>query len=98
MTYYGVTGLDQDGRAPESVIEECQNAMARIRAILATHDLVPEDITHLAYMIPDSSVFASCQRIVAEVLGPARPALTLRVKPGFDTPGQRLEFNFIASP
>ncbi|RUT25134.1 endoribonuclease L-PSP [Asaia sp. W19] len=98
MTYYGVTGLGPDGQAPESLIEECQNALMRMREILATHGLVPEDITHLAYMIPDSSVFAACQRIIAEALGPARPAMTLRLKPEFDVKGQRLEFNFIAAP
>ncbi|BAT18799.1 hypothetical protein AA0311_1374 [Asaia bogorensis NBRC 16594] len=97
VTYYGVTGLGPDGKPPESLIEECQNALARIRDILATHGLVPEDITHLAYMIPDSVVFTACQRIIAEALGPARPAMTLRLKPSFDVPGQRLEFNFIAS-
>lgn len=97
VTYYGVTGLGPDGTPPESLIEECQNALAKIREILATHGLVPEDITHLAYMIPDSTVFSTCQRIIAEALGPARPAMTLRLKPSFDVPGQRLEFNFIAS-
>ncbi|WP_148301517.1 RidA family protein [Asaia prunellae] len=98
VTVYGVTGLDADGQVPESLIDECQNALARIREILATNGLVPEDITHLAYMIPDSSIFVPCQRIIAEVLGPACPAMTLRVKPHFDVPGQRLEFNFIAIP
>ncbi|MFC0502119.1 RidA family protein [Asaia krungthepensis] len=97
VTYYGVTGLGPDGKPPESLIEECQNALARIRDILATHDLVPEDIVHLAYMIPDSVTFSACQRVIAEALGPARPAMTLRLKPSFDVPGQRLEFNFIAS-
>ncbi len=98
VTVYGVTGLGADGQVPDSLIEECQNALARIREILATSGLLPEDITHLAYMIPDSSIFVSCQRIIAEALGPARPAMTLRLKPHFDVPGQRLEFNFIAAP
>ncbi|WP_459774081.1 hypothetical protein [Asaia astilbis] len=98
VTIYGVTGLSVDGTAPESLIEECQNAVARMREILASHGMLPEDITHLAYMIPDSAVFASCQRIIAEALGPARPAMTLRLKPSFSVQGQRLEFNFIAAP
>lgn len=97
VTYYGVNGLGPDGTAPESLIEECQNALARIRELLATHGMVPEDITHLAYMIPDSTVFGACQRVVAEALGPARPAMTLRLKPSYEVPGQRLEFNFIAA-
>ena len=74
----GSTGLDAEtGILPESVEEQCGNALRTIERALSEAGFGFEDVVRVTYILPDRREFERCWPQLKTVFGEIRPPSTM---------------------
>ena len=92
----GTTGYDYATmRMPESVKDQCRNALATIGAALQEAGSSLDDVVRVTYILPDKADWPACWPITSEVFATARPAATMLVA-GLQEPEMKIEIEVTA--
>lgn len=97
VTCSDFNGLNPDGERPTHLAEECRQALNAIADALETHNLTLSDTRHLIAMLRAGEEYTHCQGIIEAALTATHPAMTLRIVPRFQLPGQRIALSVVAS-
>ena len=54
------------------------------------------DVVRVVYLLDDADAFPACFPLLRDAFGDARPAATLRLVGGFDTPDVKIELELVA--
>lgn len=74
----GTVGVDQDtGTLPDSVVDQCRNALRVIEQALKEGGAEFSDIVRVTYILPDRRDFEPCWPLLAETFGSNPPAATM---------------------
>ncbi|MFT9435613.1 hypothetical protein [Acetobacter syzygii] len=94
-----LTGTDPqaEGKAP-GLVEQCREALDRGARALARDGYRLEDVTRIVFLMRDTDGFPSCFPLLRDAFGDGRPGTTLRLVPGFDTPGTQIEIELVVDP
>lgn len=92
----GTTGYDYDTMTmPESVVDQCRNALKTIEKALAEAGATLDDVTRVRYILPDPADFEPCWPVLSEAFATARPAATMMVA-GLMNPEMKIEIEVTA--
>lgn len=92
----GTTGYDYATmRMPESIDDQCRNAIGTIAAALGEAGGSLDDVVRVRYIVPDPAEWPRCWPIVAEAFGTARPAATM-IAAALQDPAMRIEIEVTA--
>ncbi|NPD69394.1 hypothetical protein HN018_21245 [Lichenicola cladoniae] len=92
-----VTGFDRrQGGFPRRLSEQCRQALMNGAQSLEAVGLSMSDVVRVIYLVHDADAFPACFPLLRDAFGDARPALTLRLVGGFDTPDVKIELELIA--
>lgn len=92
----GTTGYDYAKmEMPESVVDQCRNALATIEKALAEAGARMGDVVRVRYILPDGDDFEPCWPVLQEVFGDARPAATMIIA-RLMTPEMKIEIEVTA--
>ena len=92
----GTTGYDYATMTmPESVVEQCRNALATISAALTEAGGSLGDVVRVRYILPDAADWRACWPVTSAAFGDSRPAATMIVA-GLQEPEMRIEIEATA--
>jgi enamine deaminase RidA (YjgF/YER057c/UK114 family) len=92
-----VTGFDRGrGGFPRRLSEQCRQALANGAQSLEAIGLSMHDVIRVVYLVHDADAFPACFPFLRDAFGSARPAVTMRLVGGFDTPDVKIEIELIA--
>jgi enamine deaminase RidA (YjgF/YER057c/UK114 family) len=92
----GTTGYDYATMTmPDSVTDQCRNALATIGRALAQAGGTLDDVVQVRYILPDRTDWPACWPITAAAFARARPAATMIVA-GLQEPGMQIEIEVVA--
>lgn len=92
-----VTGFDRrQGGFPRRLSEQCRQALINGAQSLEAAGLSMSDVVRVVYLVHDADAFPACFPLLRNAFGDARPALTLRLVGGFDTPDVKIELELTA--
>jgi len=92
-----VTGFDRrQGGFSRRLSEQCRQALMNGAQSLEAAGLSMSDVVRVVYLVQDADAFPACFPLLRHAFGDARPALTLRLVGGFDTPGIKIELELFA--
>jgi len=92
----GTTGYDYATMTmPESVVEQCANALATIAGALAEAGASLDDVVRVRYILPDPAEWPPCWPVVSEAFATARPAATM-LSAGLQAPEMKIEIEVTA--
>lgn len=92
-----VTGFDRrEGGFPRRLSEQCRQALMNGAHSLEAAGLSMSDVVRVIYLVHDADAFPACFPLLRDAFGNSRPALTLRLVGGFDTPDVKIELELIA--
>jgi enamine deaminase RidA (YjgF/YER057c/UK114 family) len=92
----GTTGYDYATMTmPDSVTDQCRNALATIGRALAQAGGTLDDVVQVRYILPDRTDWPACWPITAAAFARARPAATMIVA-GLQEPEMRIEIEVVA--
>ena len=92
-----VTGFDRrHGGFPRRLSEQCRHALMNGAHSLEAAGLSMSDVVRVVYLVHDADAFPACFPLLRDAFGDSRPALTLRLVDGFDTPDVKIELELIA--
>lgn len=92
----GTTGYDYATMAmPETVTDQCRNALATIARALAEAGAGLEDVVRVRYILPDPADWPPCWPITAEAFRQARPAATM-LSAALQNPEMKIEIEVTA--
>lgn len=92
-----LTGLDRrDDGVSRRLLEQCRHALVTGARLLEAAGLSMSDVVRVVYVLHDAEAFRTCFPLLRNAFGDARPALTLRVVDGFDTPDVKIELELVA--
>jgi enamine deaminase RidA (YjgF/YER057c/UK114 family) len=92
----GTTGFDYASMSlAESVVEQCEQAVANIAAALAEAGGSLADVVRVRYLLADAADFEPCWPVLRRAFGEARPAATMMVC-GLIDPRLRIEIEVTA--
>jgi enamine deaminase RidA (YjgF/YER057c/UK114 family) len=93
----GQTGVEPDGRVPETIEEQAAIVWSNMKVILAEADMGIGDIVQLNMLLIDRADRDGAMAVRDEELGPHRPASTLMYISGLANPAWKIEIDFIAA-
>jgi len=74
----GTTGYDYSTMTmPESIADQCRNALATIAWALAEAGAGLDDVVRVRYIVPDKAEWPACWPVTAGAFKRARPAATM---------------------
>ena len=74
----GTVGVDQDtGTMPDSVVDQCRNALRIIETALKEAGASFDDVLRVNYILPDRRDFEPCWPLLSETFGENPPATTM---------------------
>lgn len=91
--YRDIDGSDSQGNIPETIVSECQNAIARLGALIDANGFTLDQIKRVVYAVHDGECVKACQPVLTGWLGGHNPVMTMRIQPGFQKAGQRLSLS-----
>ena len=91
-----VTGSQREGGLPPRLSEQCRQALENGARSLEAAGLSMQDVVRVVYLLRDADAFSACFPFLRDAFGDARPAATLRLVGGFDTPDVKIELELIA--
>ena len=92
----GTTGYDYATMTmPESVEDQCRNALSSIEAALREAGASLDDVVRVRYILPDRADWAPCWPIVRQAFAAARPAATM-IAAGLQEPEMKIEIEVTA--
>lgn len=92
----GTTGYDYATMTmPESVADQCRNALTTIAAALAEAGATMADVVRVRYILPDAADWPACWPVTSEVFGEIRPAATM-ITAGLQEPEMKIEIEVTA--
>ena len=92
----GTTGYDYDTMTmPESVVEQCRNALATIGRALAEAGASLDDVVRVRYILPDAADWPACWPLTAQAFATARPAATM-ISAALQNPEMKIEIEATA--
>ncbi|WP_127112695.1 Rid family hydrolase [Shimia sediminis] len=93
----GATGGAPDGTMPDSVSEQCHNALAKVVEVLKAADLDANAVVDLtSYHTDIETDFAAVDAVLRAVLSEPLPAWTAVEVARLRRPGARIEFRIVA--
>jgi 2-iminobutanoate/2-iminopropanoate deaminase len=93
----GQTGVELDGRVPESIEEQATIVWSNMKTILSEANMEIADIVQLNMLLIDRADRDGAMRVRDAELGPHRPASTLMYISGLANPAWKIEIDFIAA-
>ncbi len=92
-----ITGFDRNqGGFPRRLSEQCRQALANGARSLEAAGLSMRDVVRVIYLVHDADAFPACFPLLRDAFGDARPAATMRLVSGFDSPHVKIELELIA--
>lgn len=92
----GTTGYDYATMTmPESVADQCSNALATIASALAEAGASLDDVVRVRYILPDTADWPACWPVVSAAFSRARPAATM-ISAGLQEPEMKIEIEVTA--
>lgn len=92
----GTTGYDYETMImPESVAEQCANALATIGRALAEAGGSLDDVVRVGYILPDGADFEACWPVLSDAFAKARPAATM-IEARLMNPEMKIEIEAVA--
>ncbi|MDH3264056.1 MAG: RidA family protein [Paracoccaceae bacterium] len=92
----GTTGYDYAAMTmPETVEDQCRNALATISAVLHEVGAGLDDVVRVRYILPDRADWPACWPIVRRAFAKARPAATM-IAAGLQEPEMKIEIEVTA--
>ena len=92
----GTTGYDYTSmRMPESIEEQCRNALQTIENALKEAGASLDDVVRVRYIVPDKTEWPACWPITSEAFAHARPAATM-ISAGLQEPEMKIEIEVTA--
>jgi enamine deaminase RidA (YjgF/YER057c/UK114 family) len=92
----GTTGYDYASMSmPESVVDQCRNALATIGRALAEAGGSLNDVVRVTYILPDKADWPACWPVVSEAFATARPAATM-ISAALQEPEMKIEIEVTA--
>lgn len=92
-----VTGFDRmRGGFPLRLAEQCRQALLNGAQSLEAAGLTMQDVVRVVYLVHDADAFPACFPLLRDAFGDARPAATMRLVGGFDSPDVKIELELIA--
>jgi enamine deaminase RidA (YjgF/YER057c/UK114 family) len=92
----GTTGYDYATMSmPESVVDQCRNALATIGKALAEAGGSLNDVVRVTYILPDKADWPDCWPVVSEAFATARPAATM-ISATLQEPEMKIEIEVTA--
>ena len=92
----GTTGYDyQAGRLPDSVEEQCEQAMRNVQQALEQAGASWVDVVRVVYVLPDRQDFEKCWPTLQKHLGTVRPA-AMMLQAGLLEPAMKFEVEVTA--
>lgn len=92
----GTTGYDYAKmEMPESVVDQCRNALTTIDKALAEAGATMADAVRVRYLLPDGNDFEPCWPVLQEFFGAVRPAATMMIVK-LMTPEMKIEIEVTA--
>ena len=92
----GTPGIDEEGRYPEGIIEQCRQVWKNIQKTLAAARLSVRDIVKITATVTDAAYIAPYVASRNEVLGDLKPVLMLAVVTQTFKPEILIELEVIA--
>ena len=92
----GTTGYDYATMTmPETVEEQCSNALGTIGRALAEAGASLEDVVQVRYILPEKADWPACWPVVSKAFAEARPAATM-ISAALQEPEMRIEIEVVA--
>ena len=92
----GTTGYDYTTMTmPDSVVDQCRNALKTIADALAEVGASPADVVRVRYILPNAEDWPACWPVTSEMFGEIRPAATMFVG-GLQNPEMKIEIEVTA--
>ncbi len=92
-----ITGFDRSRNGfSRRLSEQCRQALANGARSLETAGLSMQDVVRVIYLVHDADAFPACFPLLRDAFGDARPAATMRLVSGFDSPHVKIELELIA--
>ncbi|WP_172296726.1 RidA family protein [Pseudoruegeria sp. HB172150] len=92
----GTTGYDYATMSmPDSVVDQCRNALATIAKALAEAGASLDDVVRVRYILPDPADWPECWPITAEAFRRALPAATM-LSAALQNPEMKIEIEATA--
>ena len=92
----GTTGYDYATmKMPETVEEQCANALGTIGRALAEAGASLEDVVQVRYILPEKADWPACWPVVSKAFAEARPAATM-ISAALQEPEMRIEIEVVA--
>ncbi len=92
----GTTGSDPvTGLMPDTVTDQCRNALATIGKALAEAGAGFGDVVRVRYILPNPADFESCWPLLRETFAAAPPAATM-IAAGVIDPAMKIEIELTA--
>ena len=92
----GTTGYDYATMTmPETVEEQCANALGTIGRALAEAGASLEDVVQVRYILPEKADWPACWPVVSKAFAEARPAATM-ISAALQEPEMRIEIEVVA--
>ena len=92
----GTTGYDYATMTmPDTVEEQCRNALATIAAALAEAGAALDDVVRVRYILPDPADWPACWPLVSAAFARARPAATM-LSAALQEPEMKIEIEVTA--
>ncbi len=92
----GTTGYDYATMTmPESVVDQCRNALQTIENALNEAGASLEDVVRVRYILAEGADWPSCWPITSAAFGASRPAATM-IRAGLQEPEMKIEIEATA--
>jgi enamine deaminase RidA (YjgF/YER057c/UK114 family) len=92
----GTTGYDYATMTmPESVVDQCSNALATISSALDAAGASLDDVVRVRYILPDRADWPACWPVVSAAFATARPAATM-ISAGLQEQEMKIEIEVTA--
>ncbi|MFV0244300.1 MAG: RidA family protein [Qingshengfaniella sp.] len=91
----GTTGLDPDGPADQSAVDQCALTLTRLAAALDMVGLDFSDLVRVTYYLPNGGDFEACWPVLSAAFGDHPPAATMVVA-GLIDPRMKIEIEATA--
>jgi enamine deaminase RidA (YjgF/YER057c/UK114 family) len=92
----GTTGYDYATMTmPDSVEEQCRNALNTISAALHEAGASLDDVLRVRYILPNRADWPACWPVVSQAFAGARPAATM-IEAGLQEPEMKIEIEVTA--
>lgn len=93
----GQVGIDSSGNTPSDFVEQCRNAIANVKKVLASADMSMSDIVKMQFLLVNPDDMTKLVEIRKELLEGVAPAVTTHFVAGLVEKDWLVEIEAVAS-